>query len=274
MYSKVFFCEITIYPDFHRYQYSGYIKEQFNKWILDCFRSYTAAFKIKVIQHENICYLYDSDTDRRDINTSKLWQNQFGTYTMFISGEGIIMRGAKPIEPPVKIVEELADKITFKYKESSDIEPPVMISYGKNIGLPLKYTRWNTEGEEWNSGFCEEDIYCPSWKIDICCTKQNFDESRKLIRELISLNSGESEEIETDPYGLFISVSAAFHLQNRNKVRYFSIINKLCDMVVNDDGITIEKLEMDFISSSDTFCLESYFYDEAKGKVTVKNISL
>lgn len=272
MYAKSFLCEMTIYPDFHKNQYSGYLKEQFNKWIIDCFRAYTASFKLEVIQHGAKCYVYDSETDTKDINLKKLWQNQFGSYIVKISGEGIIMNGAKAIVPPINIAEEFMDKMTLKYMETSDIGYPVMIAFGKGIGLPLKYSMENTDGEEWRYGFCGSDIYCPNFEIDIACSNTNFDNTLSVIKKISTLNSGENANIEADPYGFNIRITAAYHLFNKHKVDFLKTINELCNLAIQDDCIVIEEFNLNF-SSNSNFALESYVFNEKDGRIDVKNIT-
>lgn len=274
MYSKSFLCEITVCPAFHKDEYSGYIQEKFNQWITECFRTYTASFKVDVIQHGQKCYMYDSERDRKDIIYRKLWQMQYGTYTIRLSGEGIVMNGAKPTEPPVSIAEAMEDKLTLKYKESNDLGAPVIIAYGKGIGLPVRYSKDITGSEEWNNGFCESDIYCPNFMLEaVGLQDENFTKACHQIKKLMSLNFGENANIDYDPNYPYIKVAASYHLLNKNKVRFLDVINKLSCLAIEENGVQLT-CSMDFISDADNFSLESYIFNEAYGRFEVKSINV
>lgn len=273
-YTKSFSCVLTIFPDFYRDPYCNYLKEKINKWIAECFVSYNSFFKIKVQQHSAVFYEYDSEKDKRDINLNKLWSNQFGSYKIYISGAGILYKGiSKSIAPPLNIVDNLIDKITFKYKEISDIEPPLIIAYGKNIGIPIKYCANNID--DWDNGFLEKDIYSANWIIDISCSRTNFDKTRILLEKLMKYNVNKNCEIDVDPYGLALRVNTSFLLKNNDKIKFFEILNELSNLVIDDDDIEINDFSMNFISQdNDDFSLEAYIFDEISGKFLVKNIHI
>lgn len=273
MYSKTFSCEITIYPEFHRDQMSGYTKESLNKWISELFTSYNAFFRLSVIQHGKESYRYDSDVDTKDIQFKKLWMNQMGTYIIRINGEGLIMNSLKLL-PPINTIENSLDKMTFKYSERSDLHTPTIMAYGKGIGLPVKYNRDLSNCEDWNSGFCDRDICSFNWIIDIKCEKSNYDKAKTLIEDIVKFNDGNTSDVEADPFGLNLKIATTFHLKNENKVGYLNALNALLALVVEDEPIEINDWKMDFSSDDNSFALESYFFKESTGRIGVKNIEI
>lgn len=272
MYAKSFMCELTIYPEFHKDPYSGYVREEFSKWISNCFKAYTASFRLQAYNNGSKIYLYNSETDSRDINTKKIWQELTTPYSISIGGEGLIMNSSSQLYPPVSVTEAVIDKIQFKYKECSDISSPCLITYGRETGLPERYSRDSTMCEEWKDGTSQNDMYCPKWTIDISCGTRNFDAIRLSIRNIISLNQGDVPEMEIDPYGLNIRVSGAYHLISKDKTKYTEYLDKLCCLLLDDDNVEVNDFSMDFISSDSTFMLESYIFDENKCVVTAKKI--
>lgn len=272
-YAKSFSCTFTIYPDFYKDPYSEYLKEKINKWISECFLTYNSYFRIKIIQHNLVSYEYDSEKDKRDINFKKLWSNPYGQYTILISAAGIIHKGiSSSINPPLNIVDNLIDKVTFKYQETSDNDGSIIIAYGKGIGLPIKYSCSDLDAEYWNNGFNNEDVYCANWKLSLSCEESNYNRAFSIINELMKCSTNKNYDIDLNPYEFTIDISTSFFLQNNNKINYLKLLNELSGLVIEEDGINIEECNMGFISQKDNiYSLEIYYFDEISGKFIVKN---
>jgi hypothetical protein len=264
---------MTIYPEFYKDPYSDYLKEKINKWLSECFVAYNIFFRIKAYQHEAVFYEYDSEKDKKDINLKKLWTNPFGSYKIYISGTGMLHKGiSNSIDPPLNIVDNLIDKITFKYQESSDISHPMIMAYGKKIGIPIKYTCENPDAEGWNNGFCDEDVFSPNWEININSSQTKFDEIYSILEELTAINVNKEFDVDIDVYNRTIGVKTAFLLSNKDKVEYFKLLNKLADLVVQDDSTEVNICNMNFTSQKDSvFTLEKHYFDEILGKFIIKN---
>lgn len=272
-YAKSFSCIITVYPEFYKDVYSEYLKEKINNWISECFLAYNSYFKIKIIQHNLISYEYDSEKDRRDINFKKLWSSPYGKYSIIISAAGIIHKGiTNSINPPLNIIENVIDKITFRYQEINDDKSPIIIAYGKGIGIPMKYCCDDILSEYWISGFNNEDGYCSNWHINLSCTKENYNEAKKLIIELLKLNSNKDYDMDDNPYEYLIDIKTCFFLNNIDKTNYLKLLNELSLLVIEDDGVNIDSCSMNFVSQQENvYSLETYYFDELSGKFVVKN---
>lgn len=272
-YAKSFSCSLTIYPDFHKDQYFDYIKERINKWISQCFITYNSLFEISVVQHSMEIYKYDSSVDKKDIVFKKLWGNPYATYTIYISGAGMIHKGIseESIKPPINLAENLINTVTFKYIEISDMSHPSIIAFGRGIGIPVKYNSNTTE--DWGIGFNEEDGYSPNWKLSIDCSKKHFNDVYNIVSDIMKYNKNEEYSIEADHYDGNICVETSFLLSNKNKVGYFKLLNTLSSLVIIDDEITINECSMNFIPQNEkVFSIESYYFDEISGRFIIKNI--
>lgn len=277
-YAKSFSCMITVYPDFYKDPYADYLKEKINKWISECFTAYNSFFKIKVFQYAgtSVFYEYDTEKDKRDINFKKLWSNPYGSYTIFISAAGFLHNGiSNSINPPIGIVDNLIDKISFKYQETSDISSPMIIYFGKKMGTPNKFCFDNTNAEEWDDGFGKEDVYCPNWKLSITCSENNFSKVKMLIDTIVNYNTNKYCNNDYNPYEKVITIDTSFLLEYKKKGEYIKALNALSDALIVDDTINILESSMNFISQKDSvFALESYIYDEIYGRFFVKNVKI
>lgn len=282
-YTKSFQAIITIYPDFDKDSYCNYFKEQLEEWIVDCFNAYTDFFNIKVTQAKGTAVLYDFDVESGDIdlNLKKIWIKSPASYTIEMSGSGIINFSVKnKLEPPQNIVEDILDKIYLKYKETSDVYPAQIIVYGKNpitrrTDFPFKYTFDSYDNEQWQKGYKNYDVYSEKWKISLTTSSSNFLDVLDIIDELNSLNKNKLSKIYMDDFDNHIEMEGQFILKNEDKEKYLNLLNQLSRYFLEDDFFEIDEISMNFIADSDTvFYFEKYLLDDSIAKFIARNIEL
>lgn len=276
-YSRTFSALITIYPSFYNDEYCQYFKEDINKWIAECFNAYDVFFKINIGQNFGSAefYNFDIENDDKKINYRRLWAYPHGSYSIYVTGSGILPHGMSPnaLRPPMNVIDSIMDKVAFVYQEVSDIAPPKIIAFGKNLGIPSEYTCENHDIEMWNDGQSEDDMYCSNLNLTLNCSENSFDTVLTIVEKLMELNINKDNDISIDQYSLTIEAKSSYILPYKNKQKFMFLLNELSSVIIQDDFTEVEKCVMDFIADKEKrFCLETYFFNEVIGKFESKYV--